>query len=70
MTAKPLPKPYKLARGVNKSVLTDAYKHWTVADVIEILSEYDPAARVWIEVRSGQVAPLEMLHGSDGEVFL
>lgn len=70
MTAKPLPKGVKLARGVDKFVLTDEYEHWTVADVIEILREYPQDARVWFQVKPNRVSPLEFVAASEGEVFL
>ena len=70
MTAKPLPPTFKLARGVGRQVLTDEYEHWTVADVIGLLEDYDPNSRVWIQVGKNKLAPLEMMFGTEGEVIL
>lgn len=70
MTNKPLPKPWKLARGVPEFVLTDEYLHWTVGDVIDMLKDHDPDARVWVQVGKNGLSPLEMLAGGDGELIL
>ena len=70
MTAKALPDGWKLARGVDKKVLTDDYDHWTVADVIEMLREYPQDARVWVRVGANKLSPVEMIAGSEGEVVL
>lgn len=78
MTNKPLPKFYRLAPDLDKNeIFSEEYEHWTVSDLIEMLNEYDPNARVWIgddsEVtdEGGLVIlrPIEMVFGSDGEVI-
>jgi hypothetical protein len=48
---------------------SDDYEHWTVADLIEMLSEHNPDARVWIE-NDSVIWPVEMVAGSESEVFL
>jgi hypothetical protein len=68
---KRIPDGY-IAREPHKQELieSDKYEHWTVADLIELLGEYDPDARVWVEPEDGVIWPVEMIAGSDGEVYL
>lgn len=79
MTNKPLSAPYAIAPDLDaKEILSDDYDHWTVADVIEMLQDHNPEARVWIaDENFGEddeaplyLRPLEMIFGSDGEVVL
>lgn len=70
MSSRPLPRGWKLARGVDYVVLTDDYQHWTVADVIEILREYNPDARVWVQVGKNGLSPLETMEEHEGELIL
>ena len=77
MTATNLPTGCVLADEVSEEiVLGYGYQHWTVADVISMLQDHDPDARVWIvdEYGDGEtpivIRPLESLYGSGGEVFL
>lgn len=73
MTSKPLPKGYKLHPDVDPMCLTDEYAHWTVADVIEMLSDYPQDARVWFldeDSDDALVRPVEFMAGGEGEVFL
>lgn len=70
MSAKPLPKGYRLSTTVDKAFcLSDDYRHWTVADLIEILSEYPQGARVWF-VSGRTLHPVELVSECEGEVFL
>lgn len=79
MTNKPLNAPYAVAPDLDANeILSDEYAHWTVADVIEMLRDHNPEARVWIaDENFGEdddaplyLRPLEMIFGSDGEVVL
>lgn len=76
MSAKPLPEGYVLTPEA-PGAMADGYQHWTVADLIEILSEYPQDARVWIietwpwdDDDDVVVRPLESVVGGEGEVFL
>lgn len=81
MTNKELPGYYVLSpdlKDEEEFIFSDEYKHWTVADVIEMLQDHDPDARVWIaDENFGEdddaplyLRPLEMIYGSEGEVVL
>lgn len=78
MTNKPLPKFYRLAPDLDPDeIFGDDYSHWTVSDLIDMLGDHNPDARVWVgddsEVtdEGGLVIlrPVEMIFGSDGEVI-
>ena len=76
MSAKPLPEGYVLTPEA-PTALTYGYQHWTVADLIALLSEYPQDARVWIietwpedDDEDVVVRPLELITGGEGEVFL
>lgn len=47
----------------------EGYEHWTVSDVLEILSEYPLTAKVWVYTGS-KYRPMETISGSDRDVDL
>lgn len=68
---KRIPDGYTVEENHNRELIeSDKYKRWTVADLIELLGEYDPDARVWVEPENGVIWPVEMIAGSEGEVYL
>ena len=78
MSKKPLPEGYALSPHYNpKDVFKRRYKHWTVADLIEILQDFPQDARVWTTGTCPDdidepwlVEPIDMVSASEGEVFL
>ena len=32
-----------------RKIESSDYEHWTVADLMDMLSDYDPEARIWID---------------------
>ncbi|QDK01346.1 hypothetical protein SEA_WATERT_77 [Microbacterium phage WaterT] len=81
MTNKDLPGLYALSPDLEDEsdfIFSAEYKHWTVADVIEMLQDHDPDARVWLGDESNitddgglvYLRPLEMIYGAEGEVVL
>lgn len=76
MSAKNLPEGYVLDADVSELALTDGYEHVTVADLRELLEDYPQDARVWLsepewpDEGDVRVRPLELIFGSEGEVFL
>jgi hypothetical protein len=81
VTNKELPRFYVLAPDLEDEadfIFSKEYKHWTVADVIEMLQDHDPDARVWLGDESQvtddggliHLRPLEMIYGAEGEVVL
>jgi hypothetical protein len=66
-----VPEGYKLRRSVDRRILeSEAYAHWTVADLIEILAEYPQDAHVWGTVTPSRLYPVELVYAMGGHVIL
>lgn len=55
-----VPDGYKIAATTDRWILeSDNYIHWTVADLMEMLAECSPDARLWLMESEDTVRPLE-----------
>ncbi|MGH1525951.1 hypothetical protein ACRAWC_18605 [Leifsonia sp. L25] len=66
-----VPAGYKLAATTDRHILeSDEYMHWTVADLMEMLAEFPPEARLWVMDHEETVHPVEGFGGDKSDLFI